>query len=203
MNEFRVCEFCGRRNQPDELECAQCGADLSYVSPTVIADAAEEQQKPSAPSATIPVDQPEVPTPVIVQQLQVMRIGDGQTAHPRLTGPDQCLPQNGASAGTLRLLLLRLRNPRDGMTISIPVEGGVFGRSGAIAPGYFADKPYVSGTHAKVYPKGNGYVLLDERSTNGTRINGRMVERGREEPIRPGDRLTLANIDFIVEVDEE
>jgi len=49
--------------------------------------------------------------------------------------------------------------------------------------------PNVSRQHAELRPRGGSWVLTDLGSTNGSRINGHVVERS--EVVRPGDEIEL------------
>lgn len=51
------------------------------------------------------------------------------------------------------------------------------------------DDPNVSRQHAEIRPRGGSWVLTDLGSTNGSRINGRPVER--PEVVRAGDEIEL------------
>ena len=44
-----------------------------------------------------------------------------------------------------------------------------------------------------------GWVVIDVGSTNGTFVNGIRLTTGMETPIRIGDTLTIATIDFNVQ----
>ncbi|MCA9261404.1 MAG: FHA domain-containing protein, partial [Planctomycetales bacterium] len=46
----------------------------------------------------------------------------------------------------------------------------------------------VSRTHAELIRQGNAYVLRDVGSSNGTFVNGRMIE---EQQLRSGDQLQV------------
>jgi hypothetical protein len=50
--------------------------------------------------------------------------------------------------------------------------------------------PNVSRQHAEVRPRGNGYVVVDLGSTNGTRINGVRIN---EQELVDGDEVTFGN----------
>ena len=50
----------------------------------------------------------------------------------------------------------------------------------------------VSRRHAEIRRDGDGIVLLDRRSSNGTRLNGVQVRPGEASPIAPGDLLQFA-----------
>ena len=44
-----------------------------------------------------------------------------------------------------------------------------------------------------------GWMVIDSGSTNGTFVNGMRITPGVETPIRIGDTLTIATIDFKVQ----
>lgn len=60
--------------------------------------------------------------------------------------------------------------------------------------------PAVSGTHASLRAHGAGYAIVDEGSTNGTRVNGRRIAPGRPKPLRTGDRIEIGGFQLRVEV---
>jgi hypothetical protein len=51
------------------------------------------------------------------------------------------------------------------------------------------DDANVSRRHAELRPRGGAWVLTDLGSTNGTRLDGRRIER--PEPLEPGDRIEV------------
>lgn len=56
--------------------------------------------------------------------------------------------------------------------------------------------PNVSRNHAEIRPKGNGWVLVDLGSTNGTRVNGVRI---RSQELSEGDELTFGNTNVTFE----
>ena len=54
----------------------------------------------------------------------------------------------------------------------------------------------ISRVHAVITTR-NGRYVMDQNSTNGTFINGRIIKAGQETEILPGDCLMLANEEFI------
>src|SRR6185369_14334478 len=56
----------------------------------------------------------------------------------------------------------------------------------------------VSLTHARIERKGDAYQLIDEDSTNGTRLNGSLVTPRERMTLRDGDRIGIG--DFLLEV---
>ncbi|MRS12578.1 MAG: FHA domain-containing protein [Actinobacteria bacterium] len=88
-----------------------------------------------------------------------------------------------------RMLALRVvRGPKEITGVSVPLTGPVIiGRS----PGadlVIADD-FVSSTHAKVVPAGDGHMLEDLGSTNGTLVNGQPATRPL--PVVAGDVIEL------------
>ena len=58
----------------------------------------------------------------------------------------------------------------------------------------------VSGTHASIRTEGAGYALLDEGSTNGTRVNDSLLVPGRPKTLRPNDTIDLGGYRMVVEL---
>ena len=60
-----------------------------------------------------------------------------------------------------------------------------------------ADNTNISKVHAVITMRNGRYYVMDQNSTNGTFINGRIIKAGQETEILPGDCLMLANEEFI------
>lgn len=60
-----------------------------------------------------------------------------------------------------------------------------------------ADNTNISRVHAVITMRNGRYYVMDQNSTNGTFINGRIIKVGQETEILPGDCLMLANEEFI------
>ena len=60
-----------------------------------------------------------------------------------------------------------------------------------------ADNTNISRVHAVITMRNGSYYVMDQNSTNGTFINGRIIKAGQETEILPGDCLMLANEEFI------
>jgi pSer/pThr/pTyr-binding forkhead associated (FHA) protein len=58
---------------------------------------------------------------------------------------------------------------------------------------------YVSGSHGEICRGSDGWILVDIGSTNGTFVNGQRLESGRGFPLKKGDRVRIATLDFTVE----
>ena len=60
-----------------------------------------------------------------------------------------------------------------------------------------ADNTNISRVHAVITMRNGRYYVMDQNSTNGTFINGRIIKAGQETEILPGDCLMLANEEFL------
>ena len=56
------------------------------------------------------------------------------------------------------------------------------------------DDTYVSTVHARIFAKGDTYMLEDLGSTNGTYVNGRRINPHVEESLNHGDILALGKL---------
>lgn len=70
----------------------------------------------------------------------------------------------------------------------------VIGRSSTAA--IRVDDGRVSRTHATLRRGDGGWTVTDERSSNGTRVNGRAVPPGEPTPLRDGDELGIGPATF-------
>jgi len=92
---------------------------------------------------------------------------------------------------------LKLVSQKEGTEIPLPHQGGVLGREG-IGMEYFSKSPYVSRHHVQVFHTENAYTIIHQGS-NPTKINGVVLEKGVEYPIKAGDQITIADLDFGVQ----
>ena len=58
----------------------------------------------------------------------------------------------------------------------------------------------VSGAHATICTEGAGYVLIDQGSTNGTRVNEVLLVAGRPKALRANDVVDLGGYRLTIEV---
>lgn len=70
----------------------------------------------------------------------------------------------------------------------------------AAAHRILVDDPSVSRDHAEVRVDA-GVLYLIDHSTNGTRLNGRWIERGERLPVHDGDHIEIGTTTFVVRTD--
>ena len=78
------------------------------------------------------------------------------------------------------------------------LQEGAFGRIGGIWP-ELGTCPYVSGRHGVIGKRGEEWTITDSGSTNGTFINGSRLTVGAAAPVKKGDTVRIATLDFTVE----
>ena len=120
-------------------------------------------------------DEPE-PVPAAEQSGRTMIYSNAE----RLAEP---LEERAQARSQTALLLL------DGRRLVVGPAGVTLGRSRQ--SDVVLNDPNISRQHAEIRPRGGSWVLTDLGSTNGSRINGRPVERS--EVIRPGDEIELGS----------
>jgi len=61
----------------------------------------------------------------------------------------------------------------------------------------------VSATHAEIRRLDDGWMLIDLESTNGTRLNGKVLVPFRRYKLRSRDRISIASCLLLVEIPDE
>jgi FHA domain len=78
-----------------------------------------------------------------------------------------------------------------GGTLLVPLKGGVMHVGRGLSADLHLDEASVSRRHAIVVKRGSGVRILDDRSANGTLVNGRRV---RQAELRSGDVIVLGRV---------
>lgn len=87
---------------------------------------------------------------------------------------------------------------REGLNVSLsPTEPLLIGRKRG---DLILDDPLVSGAHAQIVPRDDGFVLQDLGSTNGTMVDGRLI---REVVLRPGAEISIGQSRLVLFVGAE
>lgn len=97
---------------------------------------------------------------------------------------------------TVAFTNFKLVHTGSGREIEIPIEGGIIGREADIGKELLYNNFYVSSHHAKIALREKGYIIIDEGSKNGTKLNGIKLEKGREYELTDGDSIVVANEQF-------
>ena len=66
---------------------------------------------------------------------------------------------------------------------------------------FFQQNMYVSGVHAQLkFDPNRGWCVVDMHSSNGTKLNDRLLMPDMEMSLKSGDILTLANVSLQVTI---
>lgn len=100
------------------------------------------------------------------------------------------LEERAHSRAQTALLLL------DGRRLVVGAAGVTLGRSRECD--IVLEDPNVSRKHAEVRPRGGSWVVADLGSTNGSRLNGRLIEGS--EVVKPGDEIEVGSTHLTFEL---
>lgn len=214
------CTNCGALNREGYAFCTNCGAPLLQQSPSQQVAARPGQQAPHAGAVPQPrpaqVAQPRQaqpqtrpvpqPRPAQAAQPQARPVPQPRpavpAARPAPSRPapssselPRIVPDRPRSSNGPQLTLVRSNGTRYRIT-EFPAAVGKGSASNVRISGNTA----ISRVHVLINFLGNGFSIEDKASTNGTRINGNMLQPGEYVRLHAGDRLTLGDEDFLVEL---
>lgn len=86
--------------------------------------------------------------------------------------------------------------------ILVDKDAFVLGKNPRLADGVLSMSPTISRRHCMITRKNGKYYIEDLDSVNHTYVNGEMVKKGERVPIKPGDQIRLAEVEFSIEFRE-
>ena len=104
------------------------------------------------------------------------------------------LGNNSAAQTQTQAYLIRTKNSE-----KIIINKSVFriGKERSFVDYCISDNTYISGAHATILKKGEHYYILDNNSRNFSYVNGKQIVGSTEQILSSGDRLLLANEEFV------
>ncbi len=109
-----------------------------------------------------------------------------------LAEPDRKVVREIESGGRDRAMILIFRGQREGSRFLITQEGASIGRSPLSS--IFLDDVTVSRSHAKIEIEGQGFLLKDNASLNGTYLNNKSVTQAN---LRSGDEIQIGKFHLL------
>lgn len=91
----------------------------------------------------------------------------------------------------------KLTRSSSGESVDVAAEHFLIGKERSKVSYCISNNGAISRTHAEITKTGGGISLIDKNSKNGTFLNGVKCESGRAVPLKDGDRITLADEEFI------
>ena len=181
MAELVKCPICGQMIESDSYYCDQCGELLKICpdghgfkkgkicgacgKPLVEAKSKDLKQTLSSNSASAKPEAKEVKP---AAQTASSAIHDSK---PKATEAPAIEKTQSVQSKQPHYLVNRMFN----LSLDLK-EGAIIGRKNGEYVGYFANQPYVSGTHAQLRKANDGqWQIIDLNSTNGTFVNGKKL----------------------------
>ena len=140
--------------------------------------------RPAYPSAPPPPRYPSAPQPVRPQVSQSMSAPELESA--TMMGPTAA-PRSSDNLATSMLKILRPSRPADNVAGAVKI--GRATDNDIVVPDVLASRH-----HATLVPTAAGTEIQDNRSINGTFVNGARVESAL---LHDGDTVTIGNIDLV------
>lgn len=95
-------------------------------------------------------------------------------------------------------IILKSVNQEEPLTIIPDKFPFVIGKN-TLKCDFIINSSVVSRIHLKILQDAEGYFVIDMDSTNGTFLNGKKLQANIPEKVNIGDKIMLANVEFIVE----
>lgn len=106
-------------------------------------------------------------------------------------------PGNNSFTGTLHLISM---NASQRVEIAVTKDEFIIGKSPNTCDGVVSFNKYIGRVHCKVNRVGGKYTITDLTSKNGTYLNSKRLPPEQPCPIRHGDIIRMANVDFQVAI---
>lgn len=205
--ELYICPQC--KTFGKGKRCTQCGTELVRASEYAGGAATQPAQpapQPAAPVAaptpqatTSPQPQPAPPQPApqatsVPQPVTPTPQPTAQPAADKTIRPGAPMQPAAPQLQPGHIVCYAPQHIRLGLA-----SGVIIGRRGHY-PTVFGVYPDVSGNHARLDETAAGWTVTDLGSTNGTYLNGQMLQPNVPYPMHVGDTIRFSTLDFKVEV---
>ena len=133
-----------------------------------------------------------------------------ESVNPALSASLQADITSGTQPGSIAGPLVQERPASSGVPVLtlandslniriVGINGAVIGRRKGPYTQFFEKHAYVSGVHAQLkYKADSGWVITDKHSSNGTKVNQRLLQPDVDMALHNGDILTIANVNLQV-----
>ena len=112
------------------------------------------------------------------------------------------LDNNSASQPQHPNGILKLYNEEKNHTLVIDKPSFSIGKLVTAVDGVISYSKFVGRVHCQIVNNNGEYYIYDMDSMNGTAVNDAPVKPGKGFPLKNGDRLKIANVEFIVDIEE-
>ncbi|MGY4710310.1 FHA domain-containing protein [Mycolicibacterium sp. CBM1] len=195
---FEVGRHQGSVGRPPQTSSVQISAppsSPSWPANPSVGPATADAWQPSQPQPSYPPphpQQPAYPTSGSRAQPTYHPPTGSVPAAPQAAAPTQMRPAVGKSGGSSNLATSMLKILRPGAPSEVPAGGIKIGRAtdnDIVIPDVLASRH-----HATLIPTPAGTEIVDNRSINGTFVNGTRVDTAL---LNDGDTVTIGNVDLV------
>lgn len=78
-------------------------------------------------------------------------------------------------------------------------NGDLLGKKEGMHETFLSGFKYISGRHALLSNINNQWFIKDLNSTNKTKVNGQIISADTDQPIKAGDKISLADQEFSIQ----
>ncbi|MCM1170600.1 MAG: FHA domain-containing protein [Clostridium sp.] len=216
-----ICDKCSSENPYGGEKCRSCGKDLTFIPPVEkrIADKTEQNVKKC--------ENKEVESILLSKRYRkcnacgtknylkdnedvrkCINCGNDELYKCRIEEENIDEPEKKEESILHNVILekkddsclkVKLIEKKTGRILFIQ-KNVVLGRMGDIDQDLFLNYPYVSRVHCEVLISDGKCYVKAMSAPGGTRVNGVLVQEGKEKILKNGDLLSLANLHFKVNI---
>src|SRR3989442_1898099 len=197
------CPYCSAETRPGDNFCLNCGNRLLPATPS------PQQAQPAIGESTIPAQEGWTQAP------QVQAPAPAPSGASWSDATSMTVLSSNTEAPTIRSEAPGVSSPTAQATIERPAKFILRAENGDIIQEYPLEKPEVSigrapnsdillskdkltsRRHATVRYEDNKYVLYDERSANGTFVNGQQLEEMTPRVLQDGDHVGIGEHELV------
>lgn len=207
------CPYCSAETRPGDNFCLNCGNRLVPSSPS------PQQAQPDFGDATIPASEDWIPPAsetAPASHMSTMEADENlqtiaNTSLDPTASPSEATVFSGASAPTAQAVMDKVENPAH-LTLrtdtgevvqeySLEKTETSIGRAPTSDILLSKDK-LTSRRHATVRYENGSYVIVDERSANGTFVNGQQLEEMSPRALRDGDHIGIGEHELVFQANQ-
>ena len=175
--ELLICPKCG--NLGEKKFCSKDGTKMISRKTTIGNVPSGNSTSNELPKSSVPIVSEE---PKTIRQPSIPMEDD--------SGKTKVQPRSSTS------LILRHTSGKE----IVVQNGDILGRKNGPHIGVLGSFTYISGTHAIVKQEGTKWFIIDQGSSNGTRVDGIDSEPNKPIELKSNGKLELADQEFIVTI---
>lgn len=101
----------------------------------------------------------------------------------------------------IKMVKLIAKNTSTPFEIAVTKDEFTIGKKQELVDGAITFNKMISRSHCKIVRQDTQFTVIDLGSANGTYVNGSRIQAGQPCPIKNGDLIRLANIEFQVSIE--